>query len=96
MHVQHTSMLTREKRHRRIEDAEKRRKYRIAHGLEEPDDADATEAANVDNPSPLAANAVDLDPQQQRNDPVVEGSTGEQYRDFEGRQRPVKKWLGIW
>ncbi|KAE8355304.1 hypothetical protein BDV28DRAFT_129306 [Aspergillus coremiiformis] len=37
MHVEHTSMQTRERRRQRIEDAEKRRQYRIAHGLEVDD-----------------------------------------------------------
>ncbi|RHZ57081.1 uncharacterized protein CDV56_102577 [Aspergillus thermomutatus] len=83
MHVQHNSMETREKRLKRVEDAEKRRQYRIAHGLEEPDEKAKGEAAEVvDDQSPVA---VDV--------PAV--SAGE-YVDWEGKKRPVKKWLGIW
>ncbi|RLL98559.1 hypothetical protein CFD26_106944 [Aspergillus turcosus] len=83
MHVQHNSMETREKRLKRVEDAEKRRQYRIAHGLEEPDEKTKAEAAEVvDDQSPVA---VDV--------PAV--GAGE-YVDWEGKKRPVKKWLGIW
>lgn len=45
-------MIARENRHKRIEDAEKRRQYRIAHGMEEP-----TKAASPvveDDQSPIA------------------------------------------
>ncbi|KAL2802308.1 hypothetical protein BJX63DRAFT_118809 [Aspergillus granulosus] len=89
MHVQHTSMETREKRHRRVEDAEKRRQFRVAHGLEEPSEADlkgdgksAGEGqGEVDDQSPVAVE--------------LQNGNGE-YVDWEGKRRPVKKWLGIW
>lgn len=81
MHVQHESMRVREQRHRRIEDAEKRRQYRIAHGMEEPNEKDiqAQEQAKttIDEQSPVAA------------------GNGE-YVDWDGKKKPVKKWLGIW
>jgi hypothetical protein len=84
MHVQHESMRVREQRHRRIEDAEKRRQFRVAHGLEEPMEKDleksgagAGEGGGVDVQSPVAAE-------------------GGEFVDFEGKKRPVKKWLGIW
>ncbi|KAE8363311.1 hypothetical protein BDV27DRAFT_130125 [Aspergillus caelatus] len=84
MHVQHTSVQTREKRHQRIEDAEKRRQYRIAHGLEEPtEEQGKAETEVIDDQSPIAADAE-----------TKQGS-GE-YVDWEGKKRPVKKWLGIW
>jgi len=51
MDVQHNSIRVREQRHRRIEDAEKRRQYRVAHGLEEPNEQDK----EVDDQSPVAA-----------------------------------------
>ncbi|KAI9934990.1 hypothetical protein ASPWEDRAFT_31335 [Aspergillus wentii DTO 134E9] len=82
MHVQHTSMQTREKRHKRVEDAEKRRQYRVAHGLEEePASKDESAEAAVDDQSPIAADA-----------PAREG----EYVDWDGKRKPVKKWLGIW
>ncbi|TPR09402.1 hypothetical protein CAN33_009005 [Aspergillus niger] len=87
MHVQHNSIETREKRRRRVDDAEKRRQYRVAHGLEEPNEkdlagADGKEVA-VDDQSPVAKE------QQGEDDKNV-------YVDWEGNKRPVKKWLGIW
>lgn len=86
MHVQHNSMLTREKRHRRIDDAEKRRQYRIAHGLEEPDLAGAP-VVDEDDQSPVAPEAAKGPP------PAVRAT---EYRDVVGQTRPAKKWLGIW
>ncbi|KAJ5645245.1 hypothetical protein N7507_011256 [Penicillium longicatenatum] len=83
MHVQHESMRVREKRHARIEDAEKRRQYRVAHGLEEP----AEEKEAVDDQSPIAVD---------EQSPVAVANQGEEYVDFDGKRKPVKKWLGIW
>ncbi|KAL4938683.1 hypothetical protein BDV06DRAFT_200321 [Aspergillus oleicola] len=91
MHVQHTSVETREKRQRRVEDAEKRRQFRVAHGLEEPSEADAAEKGQgkgldqeVDVQSPVAVEAQG------------QGAGQQEYVDWEGKKRPVKKWLGIW
>lgn len=95
MHVQHESMRVREQRHRRVEDAEKRRQYRIAHGLEEePEKKKEGEAAveGADGQSPVAVDAV----------AGVAGAggvgpgTGEEFVDWEGKKKPIKKWLGIW
>lgn len=95
MHVQHNSLETRQKRQRRVEDAEKRRQYRVAHGMEEPspedkaragdgkveEGADASPIGAVDEQSPVA---------------VEEQAKGQEFVDWEGKRRPVKKWLGIW
>ncbi|KAL3462872.1 hypothetical protein BJX64DRAFT_134673 [Aspergillus heterothallicus] len=89
MHVQHTSMETREKRHRRVEDAEKRRQYRVAHGLEAPSEADLK--GNGENVGEVEGAVDDQSPV------AVEAQSGnEEYVDWEGKKRPVKKWLGIW
>ncbi|PYH99599.1 hypothetical protein BO71DRAFT_415324 [Aspergillus ellipticus CBS 707.79] len=88
MHVEHSSRETREKRRRRVDDAEKRRQYRVAHGLEEPDEEKDGKAATegvveVDDQSPVAVEQ--------------QGADGKSvYVDWEGNKRPVKKWLGIW
>jgi hypothetical protein len=76
-------MRVREQRHRRVEDAEKRKQYRIAHGLEEAEPEKKEEGDNVvDSQSPVAA---------------VEGADGKaEFVDWEGNKKPVKKWLGIW
>lgn len=80
MHVQHNSMRVREQRHRRVEDAEKRKQYRIAHGLE---DAEKPADGEVDSQSPVA-------------EPAVATPQSGVYVDFEGNEKPVKKWFGIW
>ncbi|KAJ6008429.1 hypothetical protein N7540_012405 [Penicillium herquei] len=82
MHVQHESMRVREQRHRRVEDAEKRKQYRIAHGLEE-----APETETVDDQSPIAVESSTASAPQGKSDAYV---------DFEGNVKPVKKWFGIW
>ncbi|KAI9044059.1 uncharacterized protein KD926_001882 [Aspergillus affinis] len=91
MHVQHNSLETRQKRQRRVEDAEKRRQYRVAHGMEEPSaednkdaktEADGEELVGVDDQSPVAV-------EEQKKDQA-------EFVDWEGQRRPVKKWLGIW
>ena len=84
--MQHTSVQTREKRMQRVEDAEKRRQYRVAHGLEEEPAAEpAGEGAAVDDQSPVARGGTE------------QGQVGDgEYVDWEGKRRPVKKWLGIW
>ncbi|KAJ5688719.1 hypothetical protein N7462_003111 [Penicillium macrosclerotiorum] len=88
MHVQHESVRVREQRHRRIEDAEKRRQYRVAHGLEEPSKEDVeAAAAAADEQAPSAAD-VGVE--------AVAGAGKEEFVDLEGKKRPVKKWLGIW
>lgn len=76
MHVQHNSMRVREQRHRRIEDAEKRKQYRVAHGLEEEETKE-----EVDVQSPVAAEGKEA---------------AQEFVDWEGNKKPVKKWLGIW
>jgi hypothetical protein len=74
-------MRVREQRHRRVEDAEKRKMYRVAHGLEEEDvkQENGKKKEEVDVQSPVA----------------VEVGEGE-FVDWEGKKRPVKKWFGIW
>jgi hypothetical protein len=76
-------MLVREQRHRRVEDAEKRKQYRVAHGLEEAEPEKKDESGNeVDVQSPVAA---------------VEGADGKnEFVDWDGNKKPAKKWLGIW
>lgn len=91
--MQHTSMVTRENRHKRVEDAEKRRQYRIAHGLEEP--SKVASPVVEDDQSPIAppmaaaAETVAVAPNeagQGAGQVVVEG----------GEKRAPKRWLGIW
>ncbi|KAJ5084060.1 hypothetical protein NUU61_008639 [Penicillium alfredii] len=94
MHVQHNSMRVREQRHRRIEDAEKRRQYRVAHGLEEP-----AEQGTGDNQSPVAeadVNANAVPATATAGSAEAKDGSPREFVDWEGNRRPVKKWLGIW
>ncbi|KAJ5773002.1 hypothetical protein N7457_007898 [Penicillium paradoxum] len=61
MHVQHNSMRVREQRHRRIEDAEKRKQYRIAHGLEEAEQE--KKDVEIDTQSPVAVEGKEGTPE---------------------------------
>lgn len=85
MDVQHNSMRVREQRHRRVEDAEKRRQYRVAHGLEEASEQDRAQTqapVQLDDQSPVAQPGP------------VDGNA--EFVDWDGKRKPVKKWLGIW
>lgn len=93
MDVQHSSVLAREKRLSQGQDMMKRRQYRVEHGLEEETherpstlgEGQGVAAGTGDDQSPVAAEGEG------------EGGAGkEEYVDFEGKRRPVKKWLGIW
>lgn len=94
MHVQHNSMVARENRHKRIEDAEKRRQFRIAHGMEEPQKA--ASPVVEDDQSPIApvetAAAGGAATATAAPDEAPQVAVGEEG----GNRRPVKKWLGIW
>ena len=92
MDVQHNSMRVREQRHRRIEDAEKRRQYRVAHGLEEPSPQDQNQNQNQDQGQGQVKVEAGVDDQS-----PVAGMQGQgEFVDWEGKKKPVKKWLGIW
>lgn len=85
-------MVARENRHKRVEDAEKRRQYRIAHGMEEP--SKVASPVVEDDQSPIAppmaaaaeAVAAPEGGEQRAGQVVVEG----------GEKRAPKRWLGIW
>ena len=108
MHVARTSAETAEKRKSNIEDVQKRNTYRKAHGLETEDgqglgvwkapverevqgavpDIDAATAMISTTPS---ANKSQASISPENSDDRLNA-----YADWEGRKRPVKKWLGIW
>lgn len=109
MDVARTSAETAERRKRGVEDVQKRSTYRRAHGLESEDSqglggwtARSDEeilgpSLKVDGPiSRRPIKAVAGEPG--RGDVTAAGDNSEQqaYADWEGRKKPVKKWLGIW
>lgn len=81
MHVAHTSAETAERRKRNLEEVQKRKAYRVAHGLEPPD----VQGMRLDDPE--AARVASQSGE-------VQSSAA--YADFERKKRPIKKWLGIW
>ncbi|KAF7718234.1 Uncharacterized protein PECH_002048 [Penicillium ucsense] len=101
MHVQHESMRVREQRHRRVEDAEKRRQYRVAHGLEEAPEAKQKEGEmgveSGDAQSPVAADVAEIAAGEGVGAVAAAAAAAEEeFVDWEGKKKPVKKWLGIW
>ena len=92
-----------------VEDMLKRRKYRVAHGLEDPDSPgffewtprdDAEYRGSGAKPNPALVRPVGVEPGQEVEvESIVKSGTEREGRleDLEGRERrPVKKWLGIW
>ncbi len=99
LHTAHVSAETAERRRKKLEDVEKRRAYRKAHGLE------------IDRGWPFygGESAPDVSSKAKKSESSTEGGVAGEpaataggashetaFADFEGRRRPVKKWLGIW
>lgn len=95
MHVQHTSMVARENRHKRVEDAEKRRQYRIAHGMEEPSKVASPVVEDDQSPiaPPMAAAAEIAAGAAASPDGAAQGA-GQMV--VEEEKPAPKRWLGIW
>lgn len=82
MHAEHTTVISKEKRKRISDDIDKRKEYRIAHGLEEDDRVKADDAQATEGVENVA----------------VEGAGNVQNGSSEGTapMRKPKRWLGIW
>ena len=105
LHTVRIGAETAERRKKKVEDVEKRSKYRKAHGLEN-DQGFGGWTAKTD--SELMGPALKLDGAV--GEPVKAEGAGQEkgaaaavghgdehtYVDFEGKKRPVRKWLGIW
>ncbi|EEQ31515.1 hypothetical protein McanMca71_006177 [Microsporum canis] len=83
MHAEHTTVISKEKRKRIVDDIDKRKEYRIAHGLEEDDRVKADDAEGTEAVDGLA---------------LVEGAGDVKGVSSEGTpsMRKPKRWLGIW
>lgn len=106
MHMQYTTEQTAESRRRNIQDAQKRRLYRRAHGLEDVEKEGVGQGIDVKGlvgwddgltrgERERMLKAVD------EASPVRREGEGweEEQRSEEAprrERRPVKKWLGIW
>lgn len=89
MHIQYVSAQTAEKRRKNLEDVQKREEYRRAHGKSSDqgfwsprkEEAAVAEATAVENSASVG---------------IVAEPEANEYVDFDGKKKPVKKWLGIW
>lgn len=103
LHTEHISAVTAERRKKIVDDVVKRGAYRKAHGLDKEQGFGGWTVRGDENASgpSLENNEV-----QGENDGTQSSSAGNPptekaaqevaYADWEGRRRPVKKWLGIW
>lgn len=109
LHTEYVSAETAEKRKKKVDDVQKRSRYRKAHGLENEQDLGGWTAktdaeslgpalpsqdvpGRVEGPSgnKIVTNAAEDESKS------VPSAAEDQYVDFEGKRRPIKKWLGIW
>ena len=103
MHIDHTTLETAERRKKKSEDLQKRAAYRKAHGLEKPqgfggwltkpDEESSASVTTVDQISPTALTPVESSESTNETSVPQEKDV---YVDWEGKSRPIKKWLGIW
>lgn len=91
LHVEQRSAKTAERRRQQMEDVQKQKEYRKAHGIEEhrlpfglgvaTPEGDAQRASQHAEESPVAPLQSETEGQETLHDP---------------KKRPIKKWLGIW
>ncbi|KAG9947843.1 hypothetical protein KCU85_g5567, partial [Aureobasidium melanogenum] len=111
LHSQYISIQTAELRKNKVDDVRKRAEFRKAHGLNEEEGVfggwsarDSGEKKEEEESEGLGAvgNEMPVSKEVQKEREVLEATTvdkenaGETYTDFEGKRRPIKKWLGIW
>ncbi|KAI9878444.1 MAG: hypothetical protein M1830_000879 [Pleopsidium flavum] len=88
LHTAHISAETAERRRKKVEDVRKRGEYRRAHGLEGGQGLGGWRAKE---------DGEELGPALAVEGAGVRVEDGEGvYKDWEGRKKPVRKWLGIW
>lgn len=85
LHQQHVSLETAERRKRNIDDVEKRRQYRVAHGLEAESEADRASREKAETEAGAAKESGE-------GETTAEG----EHVEVERKRKPLKKWLGIW
>lgn len=112
LHSQYISMQTAEYRRNKVDDVRKRAEYRKAHGLNEAegvfggwsarDDKSGEQGVKQTEAEVLGAVGNEM-PVAKESQSVAAAAAAvdkegaeEMYTDFEGRRKPIKKWLGIW
>jgi hypothetical protein len=104
IHVEYRSAETADRRRRKVEDVQKMSEFRRAHGLETKwGEGEGLGGWTSKREGETLGSGIDVEDRDEDEgkevvgvgEGVVEGEKGV-YRDWEGRKRPVKKWLGIW
>ncbi|KAI4290516.1 MAG: hypothetical protein L6R35_000207 [Caloplaca aegaea] len=105
LHMDHVSAETAERRKKKVDDVQKRSRYRKAHGLEDEKGLGGWTAKSNHNSLGPALVSQDLPDQidtslsgtVQPNKASVVTDNGESpCADLKGKKRPIKRWLGIW
>lgn len=111
LHLEYTSAVAQEHRQRKNDDVQKRREFRIAHGLEKDLPTPALPGAAVAGGVGQSANEeivaiaqaqeqrgrMDGDAESGSRGDDVEDGHGRTYKDFEGKtQLAKKKWYQFW
>ncbi len=105
LHTAHITAQTADRRRKKVEDVQKRAEYRKAHGLDKEEGFGGWMAKGVGEEIGPALvvegirqgegrSAETGEVEQMRNE--RESEPEGVYVDFEGRKKPVRKWLGIW
>ena len=107
MHTLVITAETAERRRRKLEDVQKRNSYKKAHGIDVSEGigiwvpGEDVYAPNPDKVRDIRESLgvpADVQRAEQGAQPATTDVQAEKntYTDFEGKRRPVKKWLGIW
>lgn len=106
LHVEARSIETAERRRKKTEDMQKRDRYRKAHGIK-----DTQNVWGFGKRLEKVKEGEEASEGSDNAEGTAEGSMGEEiaaegvrlgkgakgaYVDYEGRKKPIKKWLGIW
>ncbi|KAL8659895.1 MAG: hypothetical protein Q9226_000189 [Calogaya cf. arnoldii] len=93
MHTDHVSAATAERRKKKVDDVQKRSRYRKAHGLEDEQGLGGwTAKTDAESLGPAIPTGTLPEIDAASKAPVDRPA----YVDVEGKRRPVKRWLGIW
>ena len=96
MHTAYISAQTAERRKKKVEDVQKRAEYRKAHGLDKEEGFGGWTARKDEEVLGPGLRAADRVVNEGEGAGEGEAADSGVNTDFEGRRKPVKKWLGIW
>ncbi|MCJ1476510.1 hypothetical protein MMC13_005176 [Lambiella insularis] len=104
MHTAHIAAITAEKRKKKVDDVQKRAQYRKAHGLDtdqglggwtaKGDEGSLGQVPKTDGAVGMEAASVTAAGTGEGNH--SSGAKEDTYVNWEGKKKPIKRWLGIW